>query len=330
MKEINFKIIFFGTPSVGANILEGLAKNKYKPVLTVTTPDKPAGRKQKLSPSPVKLTAQKYSIPVLQTEQKKIIREKTIKLKPDLIIAAGYGRIIPEEILNIPQYCSLNIHPSLLPKYRGPSPIQSAILNGSRQTGITIFKMDEKIDHGPIISSKKINISSDDTFDLLQEKLVREAIKLLLETIPKYVKNEIKPQKQNNSLASYSRIIKKEDGKIKWKSDSASIERKIRAFFPWPGTFTFWEKNDKKIPREKIRIKILEAKTEKEPKQNKNNKSKDTISAGKVFLTTKKELAVRCGKNSLVLKEIQIEGKKPTSGKDFLRGNSDFLGTILK
>lgn len=304
------KIIFVGTPKFGAIILEELVKNNYKPVLVITSSDKPVGRKQTLTPPPVKLIAQKYNIPLFQTEK---IQESDLKnLKPDLIISAASKQILPKEILEIPKYGCLNVHPSLLPKYRGPSPIQAAILNGDKETGISIFLMNEKIDQGDIISTTTYSLSGTENSQGLTKKLAELSVELLIKTIPKWANGEIKPQPQKESGVSYTKILKKEDGRINWEKSAEAIVRQIRAFEPWPGSFTFWDKS---------RIKILKARPAK---------SEKTLSPGKTFLTPKSQLAVNCKKGSLIIEELQLEGKKPMKSEEFLKGHPDFVGTKLK
>ena len=292
----NLKIIFMGNPGFGSIILKGLLENNYRPVLVITSPDKPVGRKQILTPSPVKVIAQKYSIPLLQLLRigkggarrrregggSSVVKLKIKNLKPDLIIVTAYGQIIPKEILDIPQYGSLNIHPSLLPKYRGPSPIQTAILNGDKKTGVTIFLMDEKTDHGKIISNFQFSISNKKiSHPELSKKLAKLGAELLIKTIPKWIKGEIKTQPQNESKAIYTKILKKEDGRINWSESAENIERKIRAFYSWPGTFTFWQKK---------RLKIIEAEIK--------DLNKD-LTPGKTF-EENNFLCVKCKNKSLI------------------------------
>lgn len=235
----NYKIAFIGTPDFGAIILKELIKH-YRPVLVITNPDKPKGRKNIIAPSPVKELALKHNIPV-QHDFKNI--------EADLIITAAFGKIIPKEIIELPKYGCLNVHPSLLPKYRGASPIQTAILNGEKETGITIMLMDEKMDHGPVLAQIKHKIDNKD-YPTLSKELAEKGAELLIQTIPKWLKGEIKPKKQEHKKATFTKIIKREDGRIDWNKTPQEIERQIRAFNPWPGTFTF--SNDR-------RIKILEA-----------------------------------------------------------------------
>jgi len=301
-QRTELKIIFMGTPGFGAIILEGLIKNNYKPALVITAPDKPVGRKQILTPPLVKIIAQKYEIPVEQPKKVLNYKLQATRMKPDLIIIAAYGEIIPKEILEIPKHGCLNVHPSLLPKYRGPSPIQTIILNGDKETGTTIILIDEKMDHGPIITNRQLTISDPKiTTDELSKELAVLSIDLLVEIIPKWINGEIKARPQDESKATYTKIIKKEDGKINWKKSAIEIERQIRAFYPWPGTFTFWKGK---------RIKILKAEASKTAPEN--------------------NLAIKCGKDYLIIKKLQPEGKKPIEINDFLRGHPDFINFIPK
>jgi len=301
-QRTELKIIFMGTPGFGAIILEGLIKNNYKPALVITAPDKPVGRKQILTPPLVKIIAQKYEIPVEQPKKVLNYKLQATRMKPDLIIIAAYGEIIPKEILEIPKHGCLNVHPSLLPKYRGPSPIQTIILNGDKETGTTIILIDEKMDHGPIITNRQLPISDPKiTTDELSKELAVLSIDLLVEIIPKWINGEIKARPQDKSKATYTKIIKKEDGKINWKKSAIEIERQIRAFYPWPGTFTFWKGK---------RIKILKAEASKTAPEN--------------------NLAIKCGKDYLIIKKLQPEGKKPIEINDFLRGHPDFINFIPK
>jgi methionyl-tRNA formyltransferase len=311
------KIIFMGTPEFGAIILEKLAQSEYEPVLVITAPDKPVGRKQIITPSPVKVIAQKYNISVEQPEKIK-------NLKPDLIIVAAYGKILPEEILEIPKYGCLNVHPSLLPKYRGPSPIQSVILNGDKKTGVTIILMDEKIDHGPILNRRTLEIGENETGESLINKLADLGANLLMETVTKWIKKIIKPEPQDETEATYTRILRKEDGMINWKKPAEDLEKEIRAYSPWPGSYTFWEKSGKLIKIEVLKARVL--------------KSSDGIRypIGKVLVAPQNEVCVQCGKvfseeggGFLVIERLQLEGKKEIDSEDLLRGYPNFVGTIL-
>jgi len=305
-----------GTPDFGAIILQELINNNYGPVLVLTAPDKPVGRKKILTSLPVKQVCQKNGVSILQPKKIKEAEEKIKKLNPDLIITAAYGQIIPKSIFEIPKLGTLNIHPSLLPKYRGPSPIQTAILNGEKITGITIFLIDQLIDHGPIIAQKEYVVPEDIYYKDLKEELSKLSSEFIVETIPKWLKGEIKALPQEEKLATHTRIIKKEDGRINWNYSAIQIERQIRAFQPWPGTFTFWEKEkNKKI------IKIIQAKATESFLKEK---------PGKVFSTKKDKIVVQCKKDGLIIEKLQLEGKNEMTAKEFVLGYRGFIETILK
>lgn len=315
MANQQIKIILMGTPEFAAEIFDEFVKAPllYSIVSVITSPDKPIGRKQELTASPVKVWAEKNNLSILQPE--KIADAECVKkiqdLKPDVIIVAAYGQIIPKEILDIPQYSALNIHPSLLPKYRGASPIHAAILNGDKKTGVTIMLMDEKMDHGAIISNSEFLISNKISFDELSKKLADLGAKLLIKTLPDYLYGKIKPKSQDHSKAIFTKIIKKEDGKIDWHKSAEKIERRIRAFKEWPTAYA-------EIPN---KFKIINADII-------NKKTDHKI--GEVFLGENKSLNIKTGDGILILKEVQLEGKRQMTAKDFLNGHPEIIGTILK
>lgn len=310
------KYIFFGTPEFAAIVLEKLINAGYVPEAVVCNPDEPAGRKQILTPPPAKLWVMKHetwNIPVLQP--KKLDEDFTLQVssfKIDLAIIAAYGKIIPKTILNTFKYGAINIHASLLPAYRGASPIQCAILNGDKETGVTIMRVDEEMDHGNIISNLKTQISKIDTYESLSHKLAGLGAELLIKTIPYYISRKLKPVEQNHSKATYTKIIKKEDGKIDWSKSAEEIERMTRAFYPWPSAYANIKNKILKI----IEVDISDA-------QNKHH-------VGEVFLTVKNILAVRCGKGCLIIEKLQLEGGKILTAKEFLNGHKDFIGSILQ
>ncbi|MDP3043507.1 MAG: methionyl-tRNA formyltransferase, partial [bacterium] len=245
MSHTKIKTIFIGTSDFGIPALRALAKDKqFEIIAVITQPDKPTGRKQILTPPPIKAEAEKYQIPIFQPEQIKNLQTEISaqgecasgakNLKSDIIIVAAYAQIIPEEILNLPKYGCINIHGSLLPKYRGAACVQAAILNGDGQTGVTIMKMDKGLDTGPILWQDKINIESRDTAGALYEKLSRLGAKILPIVIKKYIAGVIKPIAQDNARASYVKRLKKQDGLIDWAKSAVEIERFIRAMAPWP------------------------------------------------------------------------------------------------
>jgi methionyl-tRNA formyltransferase len=327
-KKSKPKIIFIGTPEYGAIVLDKLIKGGYPPILVITASDKPAGRKQIITSPPVKFIAQKYKIPTLQPEKIEkegarrrregggsgAVKSEIENLKPDLAIVAAYSQIIPKDILAIPKFGFLNVHPSLLPRWRGPSPIQFTILNGDEKTGVTIIKITEKVDAGPIIAQKEIVLEGKETYIELHNNLGELGGNLLIKTIPKFIRGEIKPESQEEAGANYSKIIKKEDGKIDWNKSAVDIERQIRAFSSWPGTFILW--GDK-------RIKILKARA-----MERINTVDYPI--GKTLVAPQNELCVQTGEGFLIIEKLQMEGKKELNSEEFLRGYPNFIGIVLK
>ena len=307
MKD-ELKIIFMGTPEFARVILEKLiASEIYKPSLVITQPDKPLGRKQTLTPPPVKILAQKHDIAVEQPE--KIKNEKAIaKIKkegPDMIIVAAYGKIIPKEIIDIPRFGVLNVHASLLPLYRGASPISAAILNGDHETGATIMLIDEELDHGPILSQTRVSITPKDTTESLGQKMADAGGDLLLNTIQKWIDGAIKPQTQDHSRATHTKILNKQDGEIRAEYTAEHIERMARAYYPWPGIYLNYDSKKKRL---KI-IKTGVVRCEKD------------LPPLSFFITDDKQLALQTARDCLILETVQPEGKKPMSGYDFYLGN---------
>ncbi|MFH0852154.1 MAG: methionyl-tRNA formyltransferase [bacterium] len=328
-KELS--IVFMGTPDFSVPILEALCQSDFKPKSIITAPDRPAGRGQEITPPPVKIIAQKYGVPVFQPQTKEELTIQTLNLKPDLIIVAAYGKILPKEILDLPKYGSINVHPSLLPKYRGASPIQFAILGGEAKTGVTIMLMNERMDEGAVLAQETVKIESDDTAETLEEKLSRLSAKLLIKTMnqwlvlkemPKSAQRLIYPQEQDGSKATYTKILTKQDGKIIWNKTAKEIDCQIRAFTPWPGSFTVFRNSAKTQNEEKIlTLKILKAAA---------SKAQTDKELGQVFLTDNKNLAVQTGHDSLIIQELQLEGGKPMPASEFLNGHPEIVGIILQ
>lgn len=307
------KIIFFGTPRFSEIILDSLINNHFDIIGIFTKPDQKVSRQQEWQKTPVKILAEKNGIPVFEPVKLDIAAiEQIKKLSPDIIVVAAYGKIIPQEILDIPKFGSLNVHPSLLPEFRGSSPIQNVLLAGKKETGTTIMLMDAGVDTGDILNQKKIPINESEKLPELSEKLARLSAKLLLETIPSWIAGKINPQKQNNDKATSCRLIKKEDGQINWREDAKSIYNRFRAFYPWPGISTNW--NGKKIKL--IKISLLENNTEKK------------YQTGEVFKHNSL-VAIQTSKGFVVLKDLQIEGKPITKSINFINGYRNFIGSIL-
>lgn len=232
MSNQKLKVLFFGTPGFVLPIVEALYKY-YTLVAVVTAPV--------LTPTPIKQKAKNLNIPILTPEKLNDQFIQQLKqIRPDLIVVAAYGKIIPKAILDIPKYGSLNVHPSLLPKYRGASPIQAAILNGEVETGVTIIQMDQNLDHGPIVSTRKVILSDQDTFESLSKKMFIIGADELVKIIPEYISGKVKLTVQDHAIASYCTMIKKEEGyfDINKVPTSKKLDRMIRAYYPWPGVWT--------------------------------------------------------------------------------------------
>jgi methionyl-tRNA formyltransferase len=306
------KIIFIGTSDFGLPALNALAKEpNFNIVLVITQPDRPIGRKQLLTASPIKEAAETLDIPLLQPEYIIDIREKIALLKPDLIIVAAYGQLIPEAILNIPQFGCLNLHGSLLPKYRGAAPIQAAILNGERQTGLTVIKMDKNLDTGPILRQISLDIKPDDTTGALHDKLAALGSAFLVKTVKRYLAGKITPRPQDAQKASYVKTLSKSDGLIDWSKPAQDLERFIRAMWPWPGAWTWWRGKQLKVTS--VQSQPLEI---------------NSYKPGKIFKYNN-GLAVQSGRDALIIKRLQLEGKSELASEDFLRGQRDFMGSVL-
>ena len=312
-KETNkTKIIFIGTAEFGLPSFRAITLNPgLEIILAVTGPDKPAGRNHAVISSPIKIIAEKNNITVLQPEHIIDIKEKISLLKPDLIITIAYAQLIPELILNIPKYGCLNLHASLLPKYRGSAIIQAAILNGDEQTGITIMKMDKGLDTGPLLAQLAVKISSEDTAGALYERLSEISADFLMDTIKQYLAGKIIPVPQDASQASYAKELTKSDGLIDWTKPAENLVRFIRAMSPWPMAWTWWQ--GKKIKIIATQLEPIEINSYKPGKTFKYNNG----------------LAVQSGRNALIIKKLQLEGKTELKSEEFLRGQKDFIGSLL-
>ena len=302
-------VIFFGTPEFAIPPIEKLIEAGFEIAAVVTEPARPAGRHQETVPSPVKIFAAEKKFTIFEPKSVKAPEwtEKIKTLAPDLLIVAAYGQIMPKTIIEIPRFGCLNIHPSLLPKYRGASPVQFAILNGERETGVTIMLMDEKMDHGPILAQEKIEIGSREDAPSLLERAANLGALMLIPTINDYVNEKIIPQEQRHDEATFSKILKKDDGKIDWQKSAAEIYNQIRAFRPWPGTWSNF-----RLRNAECRIKILDGKI--------GDESPDMLKIGDFFVTAGGDLAIKCGVGSLIIKNLVPEGKKEITGIEFIRG----------
>lgn len=302
------KTIFIGTPDFAVPSLEALIEQpNYEIALVITQADKKVGRKQALSPPAVKILAQKHNLEIEQAEKISDIYDKLVKLSPDLIVVVAYGQIIPKKILDLPSYACINVHGSLLPKYRGAACVQAAILNMDSETGISIMQMDEGLDTGPIIHQESIKLSGTETSASLSRDLSVLAAKILPTSLDRYILGELKAQAQDDGEASYVPMLKKSDALIDFSLDAKEVDAHIRAMTPWPGSF---------FEIDGLSIKL--------------HRTGDIIGS-KYYNTAclfsqSNKLFVQCADNSaLEILELQVSGKAKTRAIDFIRGYSKYI-----
>jgi len=307
------RIIFMGTPFFAKEILKNLLENKVNIELVITQPDKLAGREKKPRPSKVKIFSQQKKLPLEQFQQlDQTALAKIKKFKPDLIIVAAYGMLIPADFLEVSRYGFVNIHASSLPKLRGASPIQTALLQGQNKAGITIIKINKELDSGDILFLKEITIDKNDTYPVLEGKMIKATNEFLINTLEKYLAKKITPIPQLHSEATLTKMIKKQEGKINWSWSNDNIYNQFRAFYDWPQIYTHWK--NKKLALTEV------------SKTTENDVSKKN---GEVYRQNNQVL-VKTNKGSLTIKRLKLEGKKDLTIKDFLNGNPSLIGTVLK
>lgn len=306
------KIVFMGTPEFAVGALEAILEAGHEVVGVVTQPDKPKGRGKTMQFSPVKECAMRHDIPVFQPARIKTAEavEELKRFDAELFVVAAFGQILSAEILNMPKYGCINIHASLLPKYRGAAPIQWAILNGEERSGVTIMQMNEGLDTGDMLTKCIVPIEKKETGDSLHDKLMEAGARLVVETIPLIEQGKLTPQKQDDSKSCYAKMLKKSLGRIDWNKDAVTLERLIRGLNSWPGSYTGFRGKT---------LKIWEADCREENESLKlsaENKAK----TGEVIKVMKESIEVQTGNGILILKSVQPEGKKRMAVKDFLLG----------
>src|SRR5438094_958217 len=292
------RLIFMGSADLSCVILRALVTSAgFEVIGVVTQPDKPKGRELKLKQSPVKELAMSLGLPVLQPPRAREegFIEQLRKFRPDLIVVAAYGQILPQTVLDLPQFGCLNVHTSLLPKYRGAAPIQWAILNDERETGVTIMKMDEGLDTGDVLTSQSTPITPADNAQTLQDRLAMIGAALLVKTVPDYVAGKIVPRKQPQTGASYARKMTKEDGRLDWTRPARSLWNRVRALVPWPGAYTFLSAE----PKPPL-LKVWQAEVV----------DRNFGAPGEVLESSRSGIVVACGQQALRIVLLQREGGK--------------------
>ena len=304
------RVVFMGTPETAVPILQGLAaqqSGRWKLVGVVTQPDRPQGRHRTLQPSPVKALAESLALPLLQPERFRAEPESVEALThwaPDVIVVTAFGQILPQKVLDIPKFGCLNIHFSLLPTYRGASPLATAILNGDEATGTTVMLMDKGLDTGPVLAQATMEIQPADTSLSLGERLVQQGSDLLQETLPRWLAGEVQatPQSELPGPVSNCKIWRKEDGLLDWRQPADHLERLLRASAGWPGAYAFWQGQN---------LKILAATCDLSLNLD--------LGPGSIAMTSS-GLAVQAGSGCLLIQRLQLSGRKPLNAADFLRG----------
>ncbi|HEY4388038.1 MAG TPA: methionyl-tRNA formyltransferase [Ktedonobacteraceae bacterium] len=321
------RIIYMGTPQFAVPALEALIAHAapgdllpegYEIVTVVTRPDKPAGRGREIVYSPVKQCALQHQIPVWQpgSFKKAANSEALADYKADLFIVAAFGQILPQTVLDQPRYGTLNIHASLLPKYRGADPIAESILQGDKETGTSIMLLDAGVDTGPVLLRRSLGISDDDTTSSLTAKLAEIGAEALLEALPKWIGGSVTPEPQDELKASHTRMLRKEDGEINWSRPASVIARQVRAYTPWPSAYSYWQGKLLKVLKAQAQIAVTD---------------KEIVPgiAGVREIAGHRRLVVATGSGILAIQQLQLEGKKAMSAEEFLRGYAQIAGQQL-
>jgi methionyl-tRNA formyltransferase len=298
------RIVFIGTGAIGVPTLRALLSSEHEVVAVVTQPDKPVGREQRIEPRPIKKEIVKTGIPIFQPTRIKAAIENIRDLTPDVIVVIAYGQILPRDVLELPRLACLNLHASLLPRWRGAAPIQAAIAAGDRETGITAMHMDEGLDTGDVLLQRNLEILPNDTGGSLHDRLAQVAPEALLESLRLVATGSAPRIAQDNALATHAPKLKREHGLIDWSESAEAIERKIRAYNPWPGAFMKLDSQN---------LKVFSASVV------------DLDGQPGEVLRSDKDLIIATGKSALSLAEVQLEGKRRMTGAEFLRGHAGLV-----
>ena len=300
------KLVYFGSPNFSAHTVYALAQ-QYPVVLVVTQPDSLQGRKKILTPTPVKLIAKKLGLRVFDGTNLGELASIISQLKPDIGILFGYGKILPTQVLQLFMHGILNLHPSLLPRYRGAAPVQWAVHDGVAKTGVTIIRLDHELDHGPMVAQLPTAIRPEENAYQLNLRLAEQGTQLLITILPQYLAGKIDLQPQDDTQATYCRPLRRTDGLVNWRNSAQSIYRAYLAFMPWPGIYTVIHKNH--IILENIQIVV----------------QKNTTPGKITVLPPNHELVIECGQDALKILQLKPAGKKSMSGREYIIGHQAIL-----
>lgn len=305
------KLLFWGTGAIAVPTFERLLTMADIHIVgVITQADAPSGRHQELTAPPIKTIATRHNIPVFQptTLKDEALFETINALQPDVALVFAYGKIIPQRFLDIPKKGTLNVHPSLLPHHRGPTPVHATILNGDKEGGVTLILLDAEMDHGPIVAQTTLRLNGDETTETLSATLADRSATLVAETLPKYLAGDISPKEQDHDAATYCKILDRDSGRIDWSLPAETILRMARAYTPWPGIWTTWTDGTQTL-RVKLFLPTI---------------TTETLPSGTLQQQNEK-LLIGTGSTALAVTEIQVEGKKRLAVSDILRGNQKFL-----
>lgn len=337
------KIVFCGTSEFAVPILKVIKKQTdWDVALIVSEPAKPAGRKNQLAHSPVAQAAQELNLNLITPKSIKDAGGGIKNTNPDIMIVVAYGQILPKNIFDLPKYRTVNVHPSLLPKLRGPSPIQTALAQGLTETGVSLMLIDEKLDHGPIISQESFLVGESENYTTLEYQLAQIGASMIVRDLPQYVSGELKPKPQDDAQATHTKLIKKEDGRIDWQKMSAeNIHNLWRAYIKWPGIFIFFKNKN----GQSVRLKLIEI----DPVRSRHAKGTATTASGQsasngvekcptpgvghntgeIFGDSSKNIYIACRQGALKIIRLQPENSKILTAREFLNGYGYLIGLTL-
>ena len=308
------RFVFMGTPAFAVPVLEALVSGGHEVVAVYSRPDRPSGRGRRMSPTPVKSAACEMGLPVRQPPSLKSLdaQSELAALAPDVIVVAAYGLFLPRAVIDLPPHSCLNVHPSLLPKLRGPSPVSTAIVDGETSTGVSIMQLDEGMDSGPVLAQRRTPIGESETAEALTARLFEMGADLLVEVLPDWAAGRIRARPQDESRATTTRLLTREDGRIDWSLSAERIACRVRGYARWPGAYTYWGGR---------MLKVLDASPDERVAPGRPGTVAESADDDRIEIAT--------GHGTLRVTRLQLEGRRPASARDFLLGNGAIIGAVL-